>query len=242
VVQPDEIRLHVHELPYGVYWDLTRPLVSLHRVEPVDGLDPAAPDVAPYHYAHHADVIRLDVLARDGGMYADIDTLFVRPVPDECWQASAVIGHEAPVSYDGAEPEPSLSNALLMAEPGATFIVTWREQILSAMDGSWSGHSCRLATRLVAAHPEQVRVEPRTRFSPFDHTPDGVQALLERPLEPGALDHTASVHLLAHLWWDRNRRDFARFSAPDATEAALRVGTTPLARLAQPFLPAHGLF
>ena len=243
VVQPDEIRLHLHELPYGVYWDLARPLVTVERVEPVPGLGPGGPDVAPYRYAHHADVIRLDVLARDGGMYADIDTVFVAPVPDACWQASAVIGEEAPVQYpDAPAPERSLSNALLMAEPAAPFITEWRAQILGAMDGSWSAHSCRLATRLADARPDQVRVEPMCRFSPFAHTPDGIRALLERPLEPGALDGTASVHLMAHLWWDRDRRDFARFSAPDASEATLRTGATPLARLARPHLPDHGLF
>lgn len=243
VVQPDEIRLHLHELPYGVYWDLARPLVTLDRIEPVPGLGPGSPEVAPYRYAHHADVIRLDVLARDGGMYADIDTMFVAPVAESCWEASAVIGEEAPVQHpDAPAPERSLSNALLMAEPAAPFITAWRTQILGAMDGSWSAHSCRLATRLADARPDEVRVEPMSRFSPFAHTPDDIQALLERPLEPGVLDGSASVHLMAHLWWDRDRRDFARFSAQDATEAALRTGSTPLARLAQPYLPDHGLF
>lgn len=243
VVRPDEIRLHVHELPYGIYWDLARPLVTLERVQPVAGIDAGAPDVAPYRYAHHADVIRLDVLARDGGMYADIDTIFLRPVPEGCWDAPAVIGEESPVQYpDSPGPERSMSNALLMAEPGSRFISTWRSQIIDAMDGSWSGHSCRLATRLAAEMPDDVRVEPEPRFSPFPHTPDGVQALLERPLEPGALDETSSVHLLAHLWWDRDRRDFSRYSAHDATEATLRTGGTPLADLTRPFLPDHGLF
>jgi hypothetical protein len=243
VVRPDEIRLHLHELPYGIYWDLARPLVTVERVQPVPEIDAGSPELAPYRYAHHADVIRLDVLARDGGMYADIDTLFVRPVPEECWAAPAVIGEESAVQYDDSTaPEPSMSNALLMAEPGAPFITTWRSRIIEAMDGSWSAHSCRLATRLAAELPDEVRIEPESRFSPYPHTPEGVQALLEHPLVPGALDDTASVHLLAHLWWDRDRRDFARYSAHDATESALRTGDTPLARLAQPFLPDHGLF
>ena len=32
VLDPDEIFLHCHELPYGFYWDLARPLVTLRRV------------------------------------------------------------------------------------------------------------------------------------------------------------------------------------------------------------------
>lgn len=245
VIRPERIVLHVHELPYGVYWDLARPLVELVRIDPVPEVDAraVAADVAPYRYAHHADVVRLDVLARHGGLYADIDTLFVAPLPAALWEAEAVIGREADVTYDpAAGAEPSLSNALLLAAPGAWFVQTWRDRILAAMDGSWSGHSCRLATRLAAEAPDRVQVEPRARFSPFDHTPAGMRALLEEPLVPGMLDGTSSVHLCAHLWWDRDRRDFAAFSAVDATEAHLRTADTPLAHLARPFLPDHGLF
>ncbi|MGV3759850.1 MAG: glycosyltransferase [Actinomycetota bacterium] len=245
VIRPDRIVLHVHELPYGVYWDLARPLVELERIDPVAEVEAKAadPEVARYRYAHHADVVRLDVLARHGGLYADIDTLFVAPLPDELWAAEAVIGREADVTYDAATgPEASVSNALVLARPGAWFVTAWRDRILDAMDGSWSGHSCRLAMRLATEAPDRVRVEPQARFSPYAHTPEGMRALLEEPVDPTALDGTSSVHLCAHLWWEQDRRDFARFSAVDATEAHLRTADTPLALLARPFLPDHGLF
>lgn len=245
VIQPDRIVLHVHELPYGVYWDMARPLVELERVEPSAEVAarPAATDVARYRYAHHADVVRLDVLARHGGMYADIDTLFRAPPPAAVWEAEAAIGREAPVRYaDRPEPEASVSNAIMFSAPGSWFVTTWREQILGAMDGTWSAHSCRLATRLVEERPDRVHVEPQQTFSAFDHTPAGMRALLEEPLVPGALDAAASVHLCAHLWWERDRRDFSAFSAPDASEAHLRSADTPLAVLARPHLPHHHLF
>jgi Glycosyltransferase sugar-binding region containing DXD motif len=244
VVQPDEIRLHVHHLPYGLYWDLARPLVTLERIEPVGEVDLIIPDeLRPYGYAHQADVIRLDVLEREGGMYADIDTVFHQPVPEELWQAEAVIGREANVTYPEApDGEESVSNALMMCRPGAWFVAEWRRRILTAMDGTWSGHSCRLAMRLAREQPDRVRVEPQARFSPFAHTAEGLRALLQEPLAPGTLDGTSSVHLMAHLWWDRERRDFVDFSAADATEADLRESDTPLAHLVRPYLPTHGLF
>jgi hypothetical protein len=244
VVQPDEIVLHVHQLPYGLYWDLARPLVRLERIDPIDAVDRIVPEeFRPFAYAHHADVIRLDVLEREGGLYADIDTIFYRPVPDDLWRAEAVIGREADVTYpDAPAGEPSLTNALLMAQPGTWFIAEWRRRILGAMDATWSGHSCRLATRLAGERPDQVQIEPQSTFSPFDHTPAGLRALLVEPLVPTAFDGTTSVHLMAHLWWHRNRRDFVAFSAGDASEAHLRDSDTPLAHLARPFLPSHGLF
>ena len=244
MVQPDEIRLHVHQLPYGLYWDLARPLVSLQRIEPVDEVERQVPDeLRPYAYARHADVIRLDLLEREGGLYADIDTIFRRSVPEHLWEEQAVIGSEAPVHYgDAPDGEASVTNALVMSEPGSWFVSEWRRRIIASMDESWSGHSCRLATRLTLEHPDRVHVEPQRTFSPFDHTVDGLRALLEEPMEPGSLDDTVSVHLMAHLWWDRNRRDLSSFSSGDATEAALRDGDTPLAHLVRPVLPEHGLF
>jgi hypothetical protein len=245
VIGPDEIQLHVHHLPFGVYWDLVRPLVTLHRIEPIAAVaqrrSPA--EFEPYAYAHHADVIRLDLLAERGGMYADIDTLFIRPVPDSFWQADALIGHEHEVDYgDGDGPEGSLTNALIMAQPGAPFITTWRDQIIDAMDGTWSGHSCRLATRIASRHPDIVTIEPLTSFSPFAHTIEGMHALLEEPFDAKALERTYSVHLCAHLWWAHDRRDFSMVSANEVSEQTIREVDTNLTGLARPFLPSHGLF
>jgi hypothetical protein len=245
VVAPDEIRLHVDQLPFGIYWDLVRPMVSVERIAPVPELAQVTlePDIIPYHYAHHADVIRLDVLARHGGMYADIDTLFLRPPPVAFWSEPAVIGREGDVTYpDTGVPEASMSNALLMAQPGSPFITTWREQIIDAMDGSWSAHSCRLATRIATAHPELVRVEPQASFSPFEHTTDGMRGVLEAPFDAASLADTYSVHLCAHLWWDVARRDFSSLSALDVTEDYIRRSDSVLAHIARPHLPAHGLF
>ena len=45
-----------------------------------------------YRYAHHADFVRLAALIEYGGVYADIDALFLRPFPDELFSEPFVIG------------------------------------------------------------------------------------------------------------------------------------------------------
>jgi Glycosyltransferase sugar-binding region containing DXD motif len=237
-VRPDEIVMHVHNLPYGVYWDLARPLVTLDRIGPAADLPTPTGATFDYSYAHHADVLRLDVLAAEGGLYADIDTLFVRSFPDLLWRQPSVIGEEADVWYVDTEVwERSLSNAVLMAPAGATFIRRWREQIIDAMDGSWSGHSCRLATRLANQMPDEVHVEPRPTFHPFDHTVAGMRELLVEPCVDGQLDATLAVHTCAHLWWSEQRQDFSRFSSFDATAARLATAPSPLGLLTRDHLP-----
>jgi hypothetical protein len=244
IVQPDEIVVHHHELPYGVYWDLARPLVRLEHVERVREVVEFAyddPVVARYSYAHEADFVRLDALARHGGVYADIDTAFVAPVASDLWDAPAVIGREPDVLDPAtSRRRSSLSNALIMAEPGSDYVQRWRDQIADALDGSWSAHSCFLADDLARAHPEAVRVEPERTFHAFGPTPDGLRRLLvERDHD---LAGVASVHLAAHLWWDEDRRDFSDVHARMITEDWVLESPSTYAAIARPHLPQHGLF
>jgi hypothetical protein len=244
VVAPERIVVHCHELPYGFYWDLTRPLVELQRIEPVAAVvdfpydDPV---VRHYSYAHQADVVRLDVLAEQGGLYADIDTLFVSPPPPELWETPAVIGREAEViDPRTGTARPSLSNALLMAEPGNAFVARWRAEIEHALDGTWSAHSCFLADDLARVHPHDVRIEPERTFHAVPPTVDGLRRLLvDRETD---LDGIVSIHLAAHLWWEDGRRDFSPVHARQIDERWIRAGASTYAWAAQRFLPEHGLF
>lgn len=239
VLQPEVVHVHYHQLPYGFYWDLIRPHVELDRVEPVaevSGFEYNDPLVAHYSYAHHADFVRLDVLAETGGVYADIDTLFVTPFPDDLWGARTVIGREAdiPNRVTGVSRS-SVSNALLMAEPGAPFVKAWRSEMADAFDGSWAAHSCFLAYDLAQRMPESVRLEPQRAFHLFDPTPAGLRRLLvER--EPD-LTGVLSMHLNAHLWWEEWRRDFLDLSATMINERWLRTAEATYAVAARPFLP-----
>jgi hypothetical protein len=244
VLAPDAIHFHCHELPYGFYWDLTRPLVELHRIEPVHAVTSFRyddPVVAGSSYAHQADFVRLDVLAAHGGMYADIDTLFVAPPRPALWDAPAVIGREADVvDPRTGRSRTSLSNALLMAEPGAQFVAEWQTEIEGALDGSWSAHSCFLADDLARRNPADVVVEPERTFHAFAPNPDGIRRLLvERETDLAGI---ASVHLAAHLWWEERRRDFSDVYARQIDEAWIRAGSTTYAAAAQRFLPDHGCF
>ena len=244
ILQPDAILLHCDELPYGFYWDLARPLVELHRIAPVRAVTEFPyddPVVRHYSYAHQADFVRLDALAEHGGVYADIDTLFVAPPSAAFWDAACVIGREADVFDPRVErSRPSVSNALIMAEPGSRFVDRWRAEIGAALDGTWSAHSCFLADDLTRAMPGDVRVEPERTFHPFPPTPDGLRRLLvERETDLGGV---VSIHLAAHLWWEETRRDFSPVYARQIDEAWIRAGSSTYALAAQPFLPDHGCF
>jgi hypothetical protein len=245
VLAPDAIYLHYKYLPYGAYWDLIRPHLTLRQVELVpavlaarydDGLVPDA-----FRYAHHADFVRLDALIEHGGVYADIDTVFVQPIPAELFRAPFVIGREAPVQDERTgEVRPSLCNAVLMSEPGGEFARAWRQEMASALNGTWSNHSGFLAEQLSRRLPTQVRIEASRSFFPFTADRDGLRALLEEC----NVDTTGiySVHLWSHLWWDDWRRDFSDVRASIIDEDYVRGTDTTYTLLARPFLPRLDLW
>jgi hypothetical protein len=242
VNRPERIFFHYHHEPHGLYWDLIRDRLELVRVSP-NRLVEAAEYTDAFigqglRYAHHTDFIRLEVLREHGGVYADIDTLFLRPLPGEFYEKEFVLGREGdvrdPVSGKTAQ---SLCNALLMSEPGARFARTWLERMPGAFDGSWSNHSCLLAHALSVEFPDQVHIEPATSFYPYMWTREGLRALLEE--NHGEWFGAYSVHLWSHLWWAKNRKDFCKFSGCDLTEKFIRSVDTTYTRAARPYLPSR---
>ena len=241
VLRPDAIYLHHRSLPWGRYWDLIRPHVTLVPVGPVPEVETATYHderlVPPaFRYAHHADFVRLDALIARGGVYADIDTLFIRPYPERLFEAPFTIGREPPVRDERTGvSRPSLCNAVLLAEPGAAAVTAWRTRMAGALNGTWSNHSGFLAQSLAEEMPEAVHVEPEETFFAYPGSADGLRRLLVEDEEPPP--EACSLHLWAHLWWERARTDFSAVHAGTLSEAHVRDVDTTYTRLARPFLP-----
>lgn len=240
VVEPTAIYLHCRRPPSGRWWEAVADAVTLVEVDLVPEVLSAdySAGLVPerYRYAHHADFVRLDALLEHGGIYADLDTIFLRPPPAELYEAPFVIGREPPVHDEvtGAL-RPSLCNALLMAEPGSRFARVWREEMPAALNGTWSNHSGFLADSLAGRLPEAVRVEPEVRFFPFPATSTGIRQLLDE--RHPVTDEAVSLHLWGHLWWQRRRRDHSLVHAGWCTPEVLAISATTLADLARPYLP-----
>jgi hypothetical protein len=234
---PEALLFHFHHEPWGDYWDLIRDKITPVRIaRPKVRLRYDDRRVAAYSYAHESDFIRLDVLLEHGGVYADIDTVFIRPVPQRLYGQSFVLGREDDIvcQKSGAR-RASVCNAFIMSRAGSDFGALWRQRMEGAFDGSWSRHSTILPAELAQAHPDLVHIEPPGTFYPFMWTREDLRRLFEG-CECVDRD-SASVHLWAHLWWSRRRRDFSDVHADMFTEKYIRATATTLNLLLQPFLP-----
>jgi hypothetical protein len=240
VNKPDAVIVHYRHEPWGPLWERIKPQILLRPIEdslPLSGYAYTEGNAsAAYRYAHSSDFLRVEILGREGGVYADMDTLFVRPYPDAMYSYPFVMGHEKVDPFvRHAEIGGSLCNALFLSEAGSEFAKLWRDKMTAAFDGTWSRHSTFLPFELSQAYPDLVHVEPKTAFFHLDWTRDGITDLFERSVE---LPETVySLHLWAHLWWDRSRTDVSRFHAGRLTPGYVAHAGTTYARYARGFLP-----
>jgi hypothetical protein len=239
VNRPDVVMFHCQHEPWGEYWDRIRPQLTVVPVKPdpfVSAFDYRSADIGSLRYAHLADVARLEILAEHGGIYADMDTLFVAPLPDSFFHRSFILGREtADWSAAAKASGGSLCNAWMMGEPGAPFAHKWLSQTYQCFDGSWSAHSTLLPFQLSREYPEWIHVEPSRSFFHFDYHPEGLRNIFRRRVHD--LDGVYSMHLWSHCWWDVRTRNTARFHGGRLTPAYVRHADTTYATLSRPFLP-----
>ncbi len=244
VNRPEVIYFYYRHLPYGPWWDHIAPyLILCPLADTPTGFDPTRYQHTQegrfiinngLSYAHETDFFRLEILIKHGGVYADMDSLFVQAYPDALYRHECVLGEESPLAGSNGILHPSLCNAVIMAQPQSRFLRRWRESSNVEFDGSWSRHSCQLAGRLWAEMPETLYVTPQRQFYRFGLGRPSFVALFEEN-QPD-LRGVCSIHLWAHLWWSEARTDFSDFHSGLLTERYVHEADTTYARLARQFL------
>lgn len=240
VNRPEKLMLYYHYEPYGPYWDLIKDRITLEHLSR-DTLKQHMQHFnrnsdSSFNYAHHSDFIRLEKLLEHGGVYADMDTLFLRPIPDELYNKSFVLGREIPATDKTTGiVHHSLCNALILSEPGAPFADIWLKRMPDAMGASYTSHSCRLAHALSLEFPQHIHVEPAATFYPFMWTYEDMRALLKK--NHGQWNGACSVHLWASLWWSHDNTRLDSWSLNRQTERHIRKVDTTFTLAARRFLP-----
>ncbi|MDA8154856.1 MAG: glycosyltransferase [Actinomycetota bacterium] len=162
--RPDKILFHYAFEPDGYWWEQARPFLTLNQVEAPDTIfgNPIK------YYAHKADVVRLEVLSKYGGIYLDLDVICInsfRPL----LQHDCVLGIE-PSDRHGSG---GLSNAVILSKADSEFLSTWYGRYKDFDGRSHIGHSVKLPWMLANDHSSLIHIEDEYSFCyPFasDHT------------------------------------------------------------------------
>lgn len=220
VNKPDAAVFHYQYEPEGPWWQKAKPLLTLNKV-----LSPDSFMGQPlHHFAHKADVIRLQALKETGGIYMDLDTISIQPLTPLLVH-SFVMGEElqtiqGPKNWRqkfktnlrrkrglaGASDQDTtgLCNAILLSEKDSVFVNLWLDEYKSfrskGRDKYWNEHSVMVPLILAKKYPEAItKVNPYAFLFPL-YDPPGLKSLFEEKHEfPGAYLH----HLWESFSWDQ---------------------------------------
>jgi len=109
------------------------------------------------HVQYKADVLRLQILQKLGGIYLDTDSLLLKPL-------TPLVGPEMVLARESAD---SLAMSPIIAKPNADFINVWLQRMPEAIrTGTWSSHAVNLPVEISKYHYCDIR--PQAEFFPFD--------------------------------------------------------------------------
>lgn len=158
-----EIRLH-HVHPFldedGPLWKDVRDIVTLtrHGPEYLDDFSHITPPPSQWSYAHKADILRLQILRAEGGIYLDSDAIVLRPLDKLLsGRRDVILGHE------GGHRR-GMANAVILAKPGAPFVERWYQAYNNFEPKHWNYHSVVLPARLADKHPDEICQLPPAAF------------------------------------------------------------------------------
>ena len=168
VNQPEKMFLHYAYEPSGEWWDKAKPYLTLNQVVP-----PKEIFGRPLkHFAHQADVLRLEMLMQHGGIYLDMDVV--------CINSFGPLLRKGFVM--GREPEAGLCNAVILASADAEFLRIWYEQYREFDGTRWGYHSVALPLQLATQHPSMIQIQDEySFFFPMHNDPAHTDLWGDRP-------------------------------------------------------------
>ncbi|MFA6980162.1 MAG: glycosyltransferase [Ignavibacteriaceae bacterium] len=147
---PQKIYFHYHFEPVGYWWDKAKELLTLKRIEQRNVIF----GNKLIHYAHKADVARLEILMKYGGIYLDIDVICVNSF-NPLLEYDCVLGREENVG---------LCNAVILCKANSEFISRWYDSYKFFEEDKWNYHSVKLPQVLARRHLDEIHIVDEYSF------------------------------------------------------------------------------
>lgn len=155
-------------------------------------------------YQYKADIARLEILIREGGIYLDIDVLSIKPFGD-LLSKKCVLGIEAADNLDSTElsQAKSITNAVMMCEPNHPFFIDWLKKTgENLVNKCWAYHAVCLPLEMMntGQYDNLVHIEACRSFMPFDFRNDWVFHNDENNYK--WLQESYTMHLWETIWYN----------------------------------------
>lgn len=190
VINPDcEVVMHYQfEPPNNEWWEKSKNYMKMDRLS-------STPEFihgkkVKYH-AHKADLLRVEILLAEGGIYLDADTLCVKPF-EPLMVNPFTMGMEI---YEGQIT--GLCNAVIISEKDHEFLRLWKEEFVHFRPDHWNFMACLKPLELFLSHQHLVYLEPPESFFRLTWS--------EKDLQSAHVDvvpYTRSYSM--HLWQSGN--------------------------------------
>ena len=150
----DPVIMWCNEVPQNnPNWDRVKDLFEVRPVE----MPTEIGGIPLEHVQYKADILRLQILQKLGGIYLDTDTLLLKGL-------HPLVGPEMVLARESPD---SLAMSPIICKPGAEFVAKWLERIPAALEvGTWAYHAVNLPVEISAEIPCDIR--PQHEFFPFD--------------------------------------------------------------------------
>ncbi|KAG0146534.1 hypothetical protein CROQUDRAFT_671048 [Cronartium quercuum f. sp. fusiforme G11] len=174
ILRPEKIFIHYAYLPTGWWFERVLEIEQVKLVKVRDVTEIFGRPVE--HFAHKADIIRLEALRDYGGIYLDFDVFIVRDFTD-LLNEDVVLGQEQSPetklrsSTNSKTPEIlGVCNAIILAKPFSPFISRWISSYRTFDKTRWADHSASIPWSLALKFPQEVTIlGPEAFFYPLWH-------------------------------------------------------------------------
>lgn len=204
VHKPDHVFIHYTVEPVNnPLWDDVKTFAELRHIEPPTHFH----GVELKYYQYKADISRLEILIREGGIYLDIDVLSTRPITD-LLKHSCVLGVDYADDPDTTDLNQiqSIANAIIMCEPNHPFIVDWLWRTKDCLsDKPWAYHAVVLPLEMLKEKQYDLHIEPRKSFEPFDWKTDYIFSNDQQSYQ-WLKQNAYTMHFWETIWNDRYLR------------------------------------
>jgi hypothetical protein len=158
VNKPEKIMFHYVNEPTGEWWEKSKTYLTLNKVE----LPTHCFDKKISFPAHACDMLRMQALISEGGVYADLDTIFINKIPKKLFKENLVMGEE---------DECAICNALVMCKKNSKFAIRWFKDFETEFhEDQWANHSVHHPRRLSYQLPNQIKIVDRECFYGYHYT------------------------------------------------------------------------